>query len=475
MVLKDKNLIKNSIPTLVKVKLKAKFEVVDYRLSNWAGEIRRDPTVFAYFWFKDRKGEKFRCRFYQDMILNDKSKRICVCISRQMGKSTMAAIKAFHQAYCIPNQTIVIVSSTKPQAVELIKKIKDLMYSGNFTNFRELLPSARDSKSELVIIHENGKESRIISIPATDAGRGYTADLVIVDEAAFIENGDYIFRQVIEPMTQATKGTILLLSTPNGSIGYFYDCFNSPYWSSYQFDWTFNPENTKEEMEQKKLEMTSLAFESEYEAKFTTSKSAYFKHDEIYKSISALAGCGAVTTNQPMAIGVDFGKIHDKSVIMIGYIINPKEDASKHIIRVLERREKPLGTEYAAVIGELKYIGKTLKPTIFVLDASGVGEVPAEILSKESGLITEPIKFSIQKKMEIFSNLKILFQQGRIQIPNEKEMINQLELFEYTYTESGNLKLHAREGYHDDECDALGLMAWGLTRAINPPVSIQII
>ena len=461
---------------LIEAKLKEKFEAIDHQLPNWAGELKRDSTCFAYFYFKNKLKKRWRNRFYQDIILNDKSKRIVVCISRQMGKSTMAAIKAFHTAYYYPNKTVVIISNTKPQAIELIRRIKELMRSGTFDDFKSLLPTQRDSRSEIIIGHNNGKdESRIISVPATDAARGYTADLVIVDEGAFIENGDYIFTQVIEPMTQATKGDILLLSTPNGRVGYFYDAFASKHWSSYQFDWKANPENTQEEMDRKKDTMTSLAFEAEYEAKFLTSQSAYFKHSEIHNSVSKLAGTGALSTHQPMSVGVDFGKIHDKSVMIIGYIINPTDDPSKHIIRVSERREKPLGTEYCEVIGELKHIGKNLKPTNMILDASGVGEVPAEILAKEAGLVTESIKFSIQKKMEIFSNLKILFQQGRIQIPGDKQMINELELFEYKYTDSGNMMLHAREGHHDDEVDALGLMAWGLTRAINPPVTIQII
>ncbi len=465
---------KDKISELDKLNTDHKWQIIDNQMPHWSGYLKKDPTLLAYFYFKDKLGNKWKCRSYQDIILNDPSKRICVCISRQMGKTSMAAIMAFYKAYFTDRSTTVVVSATKPQAMELIRRIKDFMQSSDYGFiFETLAPSKRDSKSE-IILKEHGTESRIISIPATDAGRGYTADLVIVDEAAFIENGDYIFHQVIEPMTQATEGNILLLSTPNGRQGFFYDCFKSEYWSSYQFGWWENSENTEEKMKIKRSTMTALAFQSEYEANFNMSESSYFHPNEINSAVSELAGHGALP-NTHIAVGVDFGKIHDKCVIHIGEIINPNDTPDKHIIRLVERRVKPLGTNYAQIIGELKDIGKRINPTIFALDATGVGEGPSDILIQETGLNIEPVKFSIQKKLDIFSNLKVLFEQKRIQIPKEKELISQLELFQYEYTQSGNIKLHAPEGEHDDECDALALMAWGLTRAINPPVTLRII
>ena len=457
-----------------KLGLMKKFQLIETKGYNWAGHLKLDPTCFAYFFFRNEKGFHFKCREYQDMIINDTSKRLVVCIARQMGKSTMAAIKAFHEAYFGNNKTIVVVSSTKPQAMELIHRLKQLMRSAKYTDFKELLPSLKESRSEIVIKgNKEGTQSRIISVPATDAARGYTADLVIVDEAAFIENGDYIFNQVVEPMTQATDGDIILLSTPNGRQGFFYDCFMSEFWSSYQFDWTANPDNTKERMDIKKSTMTALAYQSEYEAKFTAPMAAYFITNEISRAISESAGKGAIA-QRLISIGVDFGKIHDKCVINIGTIINPLDPPNKHIIRVIERIVKPLGTNYAQIIGEIKVLAKKLKPRIIVLDATGVGEGPSDILA-QGGLPVEPVKFSIQSKVDIFSNLKILFEQGRIQIPENKELINQLEIFSYEYTTSGNMKLHAPEGQHDDECDALALMVWGLTSAISPPVTIKFI
>ena len=57
----------------------------------------------------------------------------------------------------------------------------------------------------------------------------------------------------------------------------------------------------------------------------------------------------------------------------------------------------------------------------------------------------------------------------RIQIPDEKKLINELEQFQYKISEvnQDRIMLHAPEGGHDDEVDSLALMAYGLTKSFG--------
>ena len=436
------------------------------------GALKEDPALFAFYSFKDLKGDPFRPFSYQDMILNDPAKKVLLCIARQSGKSITAAIKALHYIFFNDNATVVVVSRTKDQSLELIRKIKVLIASSTI-RFKDIYPSSKEGKTEVHFKNRNGKTiSRIISVPATDAARGYSADLVICDECAFWENGDYIFNQVIEPMTQFTKGKIMLISTPNGKSGFFWKCFNSDYWSRYQFGWRVCPNNTEEEMEEKSQRMTRMEFEAEYEAKFTTSQNAYFHPQDINNCIDKNMELGRLTGKTNFVVSADFGKNRDHAVIYIGEIENLSDPPEDHRIRVLDRRVKKLGTNYAELIGELKHLLDRYHPSLFVLDATGVGEGPSDVL-REYGANVEAVKFSLQSKLNIFSNLRVLFEQKRIRIPDVLEMRNQLELFEGTYTTSGNLLLHAPEGGHDDDVDALGLLAWGLLRIGATPVSAK--
>ena len=436
-------------------------------------QTKTDPTLFAALFLTDQRTKKeFRPFPYQDIIINDPSPRIVLCIARQSGKSTIAAIKALHHAFYNENSTVIVISKTKPQALEFIHRIKDFKRTSTLGNiWRMTEMTGKESKAEITIRNNNGKtNSRIISIPATDAARGYTADLVICDELAFWENGDYIYNQVVEPMTQFSKGKILVLSTPNGKQGIFWNLFNNPHYSRYQFDWKVCPVNTQEEMDRKRISMTRMQYEAEYEAKFSAPQNAYFNYDEIHKCVDE-----KIVLGQPgnsLCFGVDFGKINDNSVIFAVRIKNPEDNPKDHVIEVVERIAVPLGTNYASVVQEILAHSKKHSGSRFYLDSTGVGEAPCETL-RLNNVFMEPIKFSNTSKMDILGNLKLLIEQGRLRIPNERELIDQLELFEYEYTTGGSLQLHAPAGSHDDEVMALGLACWGFAQSF--PVTLNIV
>ena len=122
------------------------------------------------------------------------------------------------------------------------------------------------------------------------------------------------------------------------------------------------------------------------------------------------------------------------------------------------------------VLNELKAINETMKPQIFVLDVTS-GDYPSDIL-RSWGVPVEPFKFTIPSKIQIMNNLKILMQQRRLQIPgteHAKELIDQLEIFEYKISDTNQdrMMLRAPEGFHDDEVDALALMCHGLSRGLG--------
>jgi hypothetical protein len=468
-------MITNQITEEDKINLERKFKAFDDLLENRKealGYIKIDPTLFAYFFFKDDFGKRFKALPWQDKFLNSKSKKRLLSCARQIGKSTTSGILALHTAYFNPGYTILVVSRTLPQAQEFVYRMKKFLYTSRFTIWDELQPKKKENKHEIILrSSQKGVDSRIIVVPATDAALGYTGHLVIGDEAARWEQGDYIFKEVLEPTTTFTDGGICLLSTPNGKNGFFWECFNMPdVWEIFHFDWTANPYLTKEMMEQKRKLHTSLSWAINYEAKFVVSQASYFNPNQIAKSVSEEAGKGSQGCRS-LVISCDFGKIQDSCVIMIGNVENPKDKTSEQIVLVRDRIVKPLGTDYAQIVSELKELYKRLKPKKMILDATGVGEAPADMLIA-SGIPVEAFKFSIQSKADIMGNLKLLFEQGRIKIPKETELISQLESFEYEYTQNGNIKLHAPEGYHDDEVDSLALLSYGLTKNFFNYVSL---
>ena len=423
---------------------------------------KKDATIFSNFFFKDPKDDEkpFVPHAWQDAVFNDPGRRVAVCTSRQIGKSTAAALMAIQFAYLHDNVDVLVVSKTYPQSLEFIERIHKFMKQGSFTSWDVLKPSEKESRA-VVKIKNKGKKSysRILSVPATDAARGYTAHMVICDEAAFWEGigegkgGDYVFKQVVLPTTKNTRGKVIVISTPNGRQGFFYDIFKSKHWNAYKFDWHANPDFTEEDMAVEREGMTSLQFASEYEAEFVSPKDAYFLQSEIDAACQEIDG----TVKGKVLMSVDFGKIHDEAVIMIGCEDNPREDSKDTVFKVIERIVKPLGTNYTAILGEMKALCAKYSVSKIYADATGVGEGPTEFLARE-GLPVVPVKFSIQKKADVYSALKLLLEQKRLRIPSEPKLKHQLGIMSYEYTISGNIKIFPAGSEHDDECFVAGTM-----------------
>jgi len=435
--------------------------------------MKTDPTIFAFALFRNNDGSRLKLYPFQDLIINDKSKNIAVAVARQTGKSTLAVILAFWYIFYNPNFTVLLISKTKDQSMELITKLRGIINTSPLKHNIEEIQTGADNRREFYL-KNHGKEthSRIISVPATDAARGYSADLVIADEIAFWENSIEIFNEAILPTVTHTDGTIMMLSTPKSKIGVFYEAFTQPdIWSCYQFTWEVCPVHTKEKMDVKKRQIGEFSFRQEYEASFVANEAAYFREREIKDAIDDNLVLGEYSERLTV-VGVDFGKINDPSVIIVGCIENPDDHYDYQRIKIIDVVEKPLGTEYNKVVGELRGLLAKYKPVNIIYDETGVGEAPGDFMG-DLGMPVEGLKFSIQSKVNIYSNLKILFEKRQIKIPNLKKLTDQLLLFEYEYTTAGNLKLHHPEGGQDDYCDALALLAYGLKRpgTITPGVT----
>jgi hypothetical protein len=151
----------------------------------------------------------FTCDAYQSSLFYSATKRTILNCSRQVGKSTIAALKAVQAAYHRPKSTILVTSPTKQQSRELIRKIRTFAYlSGS---------SLRGGKES--VDFKNG--SRVLAVAADeDTVRGFSAvTLLIIDEAARVNDEVYF---ALLPSLAVSGGSLWLLSTPKGKRGFFH-------------------------------------------------------------------------------------------------------------------------------------------------------------------------------------------------------------------------------------------------------------
>lgn len=152
-------------------------------------------------------------RWQRDVLIR-RSHRLLVLTSRQVGKSTTVAARALHKALTVAGCTVVCIAPTERQSIEIITKVRRLVAAHPGL---DRIP--RNAATQIGL--PNG--SRIIALPGKpDTIRGYSAHLLILDEAAYL--ADEVF-EAATPMAAAVDGDIIALTTPNGRSGWFYSAW----------------------------------------------------------------------------------------------------------------------------------------------------------------------------------------------------------------------------------------------------------
>ena len=252
----------------------------------------------------DRSAFARACRLEPDprqaALLRSRSRRLAVCTSRQWGKSTTAAALGASDAYYGAPLTL-IVSPTQRQSDETFAKLKGYLAAAleseaDTTIARESAHVVHERRpgagrsvtaAELAdewkvrsLVLQNG--ARVVSLPgASETIRGFSAvSRVIVDEAAFVDEG--LFASV-RPMLLVSRGSLVLLSTPNGKRGEFYRVMSSqdPAWERHLVTWRDNPRIDPADVEVDRRELPVWLFAQEYECEFTETLGAVFAEREI--------------------------------------------------------------------------------------------------------------------------------------------------------------------------------------------------
>ncbi len=121
----------------------------------------------------------------------------------------------------------------------------------------------------------------------------------------------------------------------------------------------------------------------------------------------------------------------------------------------------PLGTEYSSVLGYLKLLNERLQDLRRILiDQTGVGEVFVEEAVKSGLKNARGIMLSLPKKQEVMVHLKQLMQDGRVHIPFDTELMNEMNVEQYQATKTGQAQFSHPDGTHDDRLWAFALAVY---------------
>ena len=386
---------------------------------------------------------------------------IISCWSRQIGKSTSCALFACLYAVLNASKTIIIVAHSDRQSKEMYRKV--LGFAHRVKEFKQSI--TKETIEETVF--KNG--SRILCLPTGTDGsfiRGYTCDVLIEDECAFIS--DQINDDVLEPFLSTKKdGKLIKLSTPKGKIGHFYRSYISSHFKVHHYTWRRGTEAgliSEDYIKRKQVEMDSLSFSQEYEAEFVDEASCYFPSSlltpAIDSNISLLSDVSTIPTGT-YYLGYDpsrYGKDEAAAVI----VKKGKDEDPHKVVYVNSVKKSSLDKQ-----GDwIEMLNKQFKFSKIFIDETGLGSGLCDILIKKFNIgkveKVKGITFTNKSKKDIYSNLRTLFENKQLLLPAHEKMLIQLKNLQYEYSDSGVLKIFHPPNQHDDYPDALSLAAQGL-------------
>lgn len=203
--------------------------------------------------------------------------RVLLNCSRQAGKSTTTAIKSLHKAVYEPGSLTLVLGPAERQAKEFFGKVSDF-YRGLGHEVEA------DSDRKLGMILANG--SRIEALPGSEKTvRGFSGvDLLILDEASRVDDALYY---AVRPMLAVSGGTLMMLSSPFGKRGVFYEQWSGPgEWERYEVPATEVPRITPEFLEEERRSMPDRVFRQEYMCSFEETEDSVFSHEDVGRAMT---------------------------------------------------------------------------------------------------------------------------------------------------------------------------------------------
>jgi hypothetical protein len=382
----------------------------------------------------------FRPHEGQATILLSPARYRVVCCGRRWGKSLLAA----HEAICtaLVGGQVFVVGGDYNSASIIFEQCWDISLRINkyvAQRKRQDPPIIRFKHGGFVMARSAENVNQLV-------GRGL--DLVIVDEAGKIADAN-VWQQYLRPALSDTLGHALFISTPEGR-NWFWEVWlrgqnpDYPQYASWRFPSCTNPYLDASELEAARAELPERVFRQEYEAEFLEDVGGVFSH------VRERATAKRPSSRNPMhryVIGVDLAKHQDWTVAIV-------LDATSGEMCDILRMQKQ---DYSLQVERIVRMAFHWQAPVCV-DATGVGEPVAEEIYRR-GVTVVPFTFTQASKLALVQDLVLAFEQGAIAILPEEWLIQELEMYKYERTPSGNLRMGAPEGQHDDGVMALAL-AW---------------
>jgi len=227
----------------------------------------RGRILFALYPFQEKVLHLFRDNQY-----------IITLKSRQLGISTLAAAYSLWLMLFHKDKNVLALATTQATARNLVSKTM-FMYD----ELPRWLKLPAKEKNKLSLRLKNGSKITAKSSNA-DAARSEAVSLLLIDEAAFIDNIEETFTAAQQ--TLATGGQCMALSTPNGIGNWFHQTWDKAETNENSFlpvrlPWTAHPERDQAWRDQQDRDLGPRMAGQECDCDFLASGDTVFEPEDM--------------------------------------------------------------------------------------------------------------------------------------------------------------------------------------------------
>lgn len=390
---------------------------------------------------------------WQKEFLSYKGDKL-LCTGRRVGKTYIMSRGAIDRML-EKKISVIIFSLTEEQAMLILAMAKEYL--------AEKAPSAVNRKhtetNKKTITLKNGSVMRCRPAGDTgDSGRGFEADILIVDEASRMGKFFWI---AVRPIILMKAGEVWLGSTPYGKQGYFWEMFNESY-NEHREDARFKVFYTTTEkviqerkitdkwteemrekilkiLEQEKRTMSKLEYGQEYQGLFMEDLMQFFP-DEIITKNQVLERPEKIDQSKTYFAGQDIARLgEDETTTEIGYLL---EDEIFQVENTVSK--------YAYLTETFKRnrdLHRIYNFNKFFIDDEGIGIGVFDMMMDDEELKHVTIGINNSKrvidkdgkekgilKTELYYTLRAMLEQGKMHLLKDDSIFQSLKSVQFEYT-----------------------------------------
>jgi hypothetical protein len=265
---------------------------------------------------------------------------------------------------------------------------------------------------------------------------------------------------LISPILAENGGWAVFIFTPRGQ-NHAYDLLKkaqkSKKWHVEILPVDYTKALPDELLAEERMNMTEAYFRQEYYCDFTQNASAVFQN---VKSHTYPMYDWKFNEHGIYQLGVDLAKVNDYTVITpfdyTTFQVGPQDSFNQ--------------IDYTLQKAKIEAAYYRYNKARVVLDSTNNQAVSDDLANK--GMNVVPFTFSQRSRNELLQNLQILLEQSKIKIPDDPELIHELESAVWDISANGTSKVVVPEPTHDDRMMSLALAVWDIpTRQINVAAS----